>query len=130
MEVEMTKKPMKPKRGWMLIDSDGDIALMELYASRRKASRDKELNERAVPVEIRERPKPAKASKRKSGEPDSVCPVCHGTGHPWVDSGSDAPGGYDLRIPCLVCVASYPGPGAYRKPVTGQRSPSGIACAP
>jgi hypothetical protein len=104
----MKKKPMTPKRGWMLIDSDGDIAIMELYASRQEAFRDKELNERAVPVEICERPKPAKASKRKSGEPDSVCSVCHGTGHPFIEDWDAGQSGYDLRIPCLRCKRPKP----------------------
>jgi len=51
----MKHQPMKPARGWMIIDINGNIAVIHLYSSRQKASSEKWLNERAVPVEIRER---------------------------------------------------------------------------
>ena len=107
----MKQKPMK--LGWVVVSRRGKWLRVELERIDAALFMDESRGESVLPVEIREvqlieRPKPAKASKRKSGEPDSICPVCHGTGHPWVDSGSDAPWGYDLRIPCLRCKLPKP----------------------
>lgn len=42
------------------------------------------------------------------GEERSVCSVCHGTGHPFIEDWDAGQSGYDLRIPCLRCKRPKP----------------------
>jgi hypothetical protein len=79
-------KPIKPISGWISMLPDGTIFGSEVIHVHKNRSTAYSLfaeHIRLIPVEIRERPKPQRAST------PNPCPTCHGTGHPMIDMGPD-----------------------------------------